>query len=308
MARAFNIELSMSESPAEAQARAADAFTEPALAVGLRLTDRGPGELKYRPLVNGPFSSCSWRNLDGEKMTVKFEPADGGGTRVTINGAVPRGAIRWPQIQGTGPTRSTAQRCDPSTFALLTTRSPSDASAPSPAGCGRNDRRVDRAPRRAETRQAARRRHTRGDRDRGDDSSPQQATSSRQGLPPLTEASNQPKSARNKRIMKTATVRNARPDRSECGDWLALVPDLPDGAPEAIDARPFDATQGRKIGSDPYDDSTQGRQIGSHPYDDPTQGRTIGSAPYADATQGRKLGADPYDDPTLGRMAPEAGS
>ena len=30
MASAFNIELAMSESPAEAQARAADAFTEPA--------------------------------------------------------------------------------------------------------------------------------------------------------------------------------------------------------------------------------------------------------------------------------------
>ena len=42
MASAFNSELSMSESPAEAQARAADAFTEPASAVGLRLTERGP--------------------------------------------------------------------------------------------------------------------------------------------------------------------------------------------------------------------------------------------------------------------------
>jgi hypothetical protein len=46
MASAFNIELAMSESPAEAQARAADHFTEPASAVGLRLTERGPGELK----------------------------------------------------------------------------------------------------------------------------------------------------------------------------------------------------------------------------------------------------------------------
>ncbi len=90
MASEFNIELSMSESPTDAQARAADAFTEPASAVGLRLTKRGPGELKYRPRVQWPFLVVLWRNLNGERMTVKFEPADAGGTRVTINGAVAR--------------------------------------------------------------------------------------------------------------------------------------------------------------------------------------------------------------------------
>lgn len=91
MANAFNIELSMSESPAEAQARAAHAFNGPASAVGLRLTDRGAGELRYRPLVKAPFLIMLWHNLNGEKMAVKFEPADGGGTRVTMNGAVARG-------------------------------------------------------------------------------------------------------------------------------------------------------------------------------------------------------------------------
>jgi hypothetical protein len=91
MATPFNIELSMSKSPAEAQARAADAFTEPAEAVGLRLTERSAGELKYRPLVQWPFLIVLWRNLSGEKMTVRFEPADAGGTRVTIDGAVARG-------------------------------------------------------------------------------------------------------------------------------------------------------------------------------------------------------------------------
>ncbi|HEY3945335.1 MAG TPA: hypothetical protein VGL78_08925 [Solirubrobacteraceae bacterium] len=91
MASAFNIELSMSESPAEAHARAADAFNEPASAVGLRLTERGAGKLRYRPLVQWPFLVVLSRKLNDEKMTVKFEPADGGGTRVTINGAVARG-------------------------------------------------------------------------------------------------------------------------------------------------------------------------------------------------------------------------
>ena len=90
MASAFNVELSMSESPAEAQARAADALTEPASAIGLRLTERGAGELSYRPRVQLPFLIMLWHNLNGEKMTVKFEPADGGGTRVTISGAVAR--------------------------------------------------------------------------------------------------------------------------------------------------------------------------------------------------------------------------
>ncbi|MCL2420211.1 MAG: hypothetical protein FWD04_13045 [Conexibacteraceae bacterium] len=94
MASAFNIELSMSEPPAEAQARAADAFTEPASAVGLRLTGRGPGELKYRPLVQWPFLLVLWRNLNGEKMTVKFEPAGTGGTQVTISGAAARAKQR----------------------------------------------------------------------------------------------------------------------------------------------------------------------------------------------------------------------
>ena len=81
----------MSKSPAEAQARAADALAEPARAVGLRLTKRGAGELKYGPSVRFPFLITLWRNLTGEKMTVKFESADGDGTCVTITGAVARG-------------------------------------------------------------------------------------------------------------------------------------------------------------------------------------------------------------------------
>ena len=91
MASAFNVELSVRQSPAEVQARAADAFTEPTSAIGLRLTERSGGELKYRPLVQWPFLIVLWRNLNGEKMTVRFDPADGGGTRVTITGAVARG-------------------------------------------------------------------------------------------------------------------------------------------------------------------------------------------------------------------------
>jgi hypothetical protein len=67
MASAFNIELSMSESPPEAQARAAHAFTEPASAIELRLTEHGPGELKYRPIVQRPFLIMLRRNLTERK-------------------------------------------------------------------------------------------------------------------------------------------------------------------------------------------------------------------------------------------------
>jgi hypothetical protein len=55
MASTFNIELSMREAPAEAQARAATVLSEPARAVGLRLTKRGAGELHYKPHVQFPF-------------------------------------------------------------------------------------------------------------------------------------------------------------------------------------------------------------------------------------------------------------
>ncbi len=60
MANAFNVELSMREAPAEAQARAATALTEPARAIGLRLTKRGAGELGYRPRVQFPFLIMLW--------------------------------------------------------------------------------------------------------------------------------------------------------------------------------------------------------------------------------------------------------
>ena len=91
MASPFNIELSMQQPPAEAQARAVDALEDPARAVGLRLTKRGAGELHYRPRVQFPFLIMLWHNLSGERMTVKFEPGESGGTRVTLNGAVARG-------------------------------------------------------------------------------------------------------------------------------------------------------------------------------------------------------------------------
>jgi hypothetical protein len=91
MAIPFNVELSMPEPPAEAHARAATALEEPARAVGLRLTKRGPAELGYKPRVQWPFVMMLWNNLNGVRMTASFAPADGSGTRVIIDGAVARG-------------------------------------------------------------------------------------------------------------------------------------------------------------------------------------------------------------------------
>jgi hypothetical protein len=110
MATAFNVELSMREAPAEAQARAATALTDPARAIGLRLTKRGAGELGYKPRVQFPFLIMLWHNINGERMTVKFEPGATGGTRVTISGAVARGnhavasdAEQWSEALGASP-------------------------------------------------------------------------------------------------------------------------------------------------------------------------------------------------------------
>jgi hypothetical protein len=91
MAKTFRVELSMREAPAEAQARAATALNQPARAVGLRLKNRGAGELAYRPRVGFPFMVNLWHHLNREQMTVRFEPGTSGGTRVTISGAVTGG-------------------------------------------------------------------------------------------------------------------------------------------------------------------------------------------------------------------------
>ena len=76
----------MHEAPAEAQERAATALVEPARAVGSKLSKRGDHELGHKPRPKYPLNlTLSQR---GEKMTVKFEPAVDGGTRVMISGAV----------------------------------------------------------------------------------------------------------------------------------------------------------------------------------------------------------------------------
>jgi hypothetical protein len=91
MASTFNVELSMREAPSETQERAATALTEPARAIGLHLSKLEGRELDYKPRMTWPLAVSLWHRLNGEQMTVKFEPGAEGGTHVTISGAVPKG-------------------------------------------------------------------------------------------------------------------------------------------------------------------------------------------------------------------------
>jgi hypothetical protein len=93
----FSVELSMHEAPADAQERAATALVEPARAVGFKLSKRGDHELDYKPRPKYPLNLTLWQR--GEKMTVKFEPAVDGGTRVMISGAV----VRSKQAKASDP-------------------------------------------------------------------------------------------------------------------------------------------------------------------------------------------------------------
>ncbi len=87
--------------------------------------------------------------------------------------------------------------------------------------------------------------------------------------------------------MTTTVAPDLKPDHPESEDRPTLVRSLVDTTPQEPEVRSFDPTQGRRVGTHPYDDLAQGRQIGSHPYDDPTQGRQIGSHPHDDPTRVR---------------------
>ena len=87
--------------------------------------------------------------------------------------------------------------------------------------------------------------------------------------------------------MTTTITPQRQPDQSEAEGRLTPVRRPATTARPRSDRHPFDPTQGRQIGSNPYDDPTQGRKLGSDPYDDPTQGRQIGSHPDDDPTRTR---------------------
>jgi hypothetical protein len=110
MAKSFNVEISMNEEPAQAQALAASKLSDAARRVGLRLAGQSPGELCYRPRVQFPFLLMLWHTVNGEGMTVTFADRPDGGTRVLISGAVSGGSLElasdpeaWSEALGVTP-------------------------------------------------------------------------------------------------------------------------------------------------------------------------------------------------------------
>jgi len=73
--------------------------------------------------------------------------------------------------------------------------------------------------------------------------------------------------------MTTTIAPELEPEPAETEERQTPEPHVADPVREEPGAHAFDATQGRQIGSEPYDDATQGRQIGSEPYDDATRAR-----------------------------------
>jgi hypothetical protein len=59
--------------------------------------------------------------------------------------------------------------------------------------------------------------------------------------------------------MTTTVAPDLKPDHAESEEWPTPGRDVADSTREEPDAHPFDPTQGRRIGSDPYDDPTQAR-------------------------------------------------
>ncbi len=58
--------------------------------------------------------------------------------------------------------------------------------------------------------------------------------------------------------MTTTVAPNLKPDHTESDTRPTLVPVAADTTPQERDVRSF-PTQGRKLGSDPYDDPTRAR-------------------------------------------------
>ena len=59
--------------------------------------------------------------------------------------------------------------------------------------------------------------------------------------------------------MTTTVTPDLKPDHTDSEARATARPDLIDTTPEGLDSHSFDPTQGRKVGSDAYDDPTRAR-------------------------------------------------
>ncbi len=71
--------------------------------------------------------------------------------------------------------------------------------------------------------------------------------------------------------MTTTVAPNPKPDHAESDRRPTLVPVPAAPTPQKPDVRSFDPTQGRKLGSDPYDDPTHGPRSAPTPTTTPPE-------------------------------------
>jgi hypothetical protein len=88
MSQSFSFDLSVSGSPAEAQARVRDAVTEQlSQTAKLRLANQDSTSLSFRPQWSWPLLAALFRMIGGDGVKLTFN-ADDGATRVTVAGKV----------------------------------------------------------------------------------------------------------------------------------------------------------------------------------------------------------------------------
>jgi len=88
MSQSFSYELSVSGSPADAQARVPGAVSDRMRqSAKMRLANQDSDSLSFRPQWSWPLLAALFRVIGGEAVTLNFSAADGG-TRVTVSGKV----------------------------------------------------------------------------------------------------------------------------------------------------------------------------------------------------------------------------
>jgi hypothetical protein len=88
MSQSFSYDLSLSGSPADAQARVREAVTEQmSQTAKMRLASQDSNSLSFRPKWSWPLVAALFRMIGGEAVKLNFS-ADDGGTHVTVSGKV----------------------------------------------------------------------------------------------------------------------------------------------------------------------------------------------------------------------------
>jgi len=106
MSRSFSYDLSMPETPADAQARVRGVVTDQLRQTAkMRLASEQSNSLTFRPQWSWPLLAALYRMISGEAVKVNLSAIDSG-TRVAVSGKVAGGAEKvadrqfWAQTLG----------------------------------------------------------------------------------------------------------------------------------------------------------------------------------------------------------------